>query len=86
MMRNQLCLVFLAIVPATSLQGASPVHSLLLCRHGDSIWNGGCPGQVERFTGWTVSAFRVPRMLVFVVRSSSVTDACEVSGQSDLIL
>jgi bisphosphoglycerate-dependent phosphoglycerate mutase family 1 len=30
-----------------------PVHTLLLCRHGDSIWNGGCPGQVERFTGWT---------------------------------
>jgi 2,3-bisphosphoglycerate-dependent phosphoglycerate mutase len=30
-----------------------PVHTLLLCRHGDSIWNGGCPGHVERFTGWT---------------------------------
>lgn len=30
-----------------------PVHTLLLCRHGDSIWNGGEPGISEMFTGWT---------------------------------
>jgi 2,3-bisphosphoglycerate-dependent phosphoglycerate mutase len=29
------------------------VHTLLLCRHGDSIWNGGEPGCRETFTGWT---------------------------------
>jgi hypothetical protein len=27
-----------------------PVHTLLLCRHGDSIWNGGQPGVPETFT------------------------------------
>ncbi len=31
----------------------SLVHTLLLCRHGDSIWNGGEPGSRETFTGWT---------------------------------
>lgn len=31
----------------------SPIHTLLLCRHGDSIWNGGQPGTPETFTGWT---------------------------------
>jgi len=31
----------------------SPVHTLLLCRHGNSVWNGGTPGNKERFTGWT---------------------------------
>jgi 2,3-bisphosphoglycerate-dependent phosphoglycerate mutase len=30
----------------------SPVHTLLLCRHGDSIFNGGEPGTRETFTGW----------------------------------
>lgn len=30
-----------------------PVHTLLLCRHGDSIWNGGQVGCEEVFTGWT---------------------------------
>ena len=29
-----------------------PVHTLLLCRHGDSIFNGGEPGTRETFTGW----------------------------------
>mmetsp|Transcript_27104 Transcript_27104/g.41555 ORF Transcript_27104/g.41555 Transcript_27104/m.41555 type:complete len:392 (+) Transcript_27104:247-1422(+) len=29
------------------------IHTLILCRHGDSIWNGGQPGQYETFTGWT---------------------------------
>lgn len=32
---------------------AGPAHTLLLCRHGDSIWNGGQPGCQEVFTGWT---------------------------------
>jgi len=31
----------------------TPVHTLLLLRHGDSIWNGGEPGTHETFTGWT---------------------------------
>jgi 2,3-bisphosphoglycerate-dependent phosphoglycerate mutase len=29
------------------------MHTLLLCCHGDSIWNGGQPGTQETFTGWT---------------------------------
>ncbi|KAG7364950.1 phosphoglyceromutase [Nitzschia inconspicua] len=29
-----------------------PVYTLLLCRHGDSIFNGGEPGTRETFTGW----------------------------------
>uniref|UniRef100_A0A7S2KWD2 phosphoglycerate mutase (2,3-diphosphoglycerate-dependent) n=1 Tax=Leptocylindrus danicus TaxID=163516 RepID=A0A7S2KWD2_9STRA len=29
------------------------IHTLLLCRHGNSIWNGGEIGTFERFTGWT---------------------------------
>jgi 2,3-bisphosphoglycerate-dependent phosphoglycerate mutase len=33
--------------------GLTIVHTLLLCRHGDSIWNGGEPGCRETFTGWT---------------------------------
>ena len=32
---------------------SNPIHTLLLCRHGDSIWNGGQPGTKETFTGWT---------------------------------
>ena len=36
-----------------SCNGNSPVHTLILCRHGDSIWNGGQPGTRETFTGWT---------------------------------
>ena len=32
---------------------SSTVHTLILCRHGDSIWNGGEPGTRETFTGWT---------------------------------
>ena len=31
----------------------SPMHTLLLCHHGDSIWNGGQLGTQETFTGWT---------------------------------
>lgn len=38
---------------AMVVPSASPVHTLLLCRHGDSIWNGGHPGCQETFTGWT---------------------------------
>ncbi|CAB9528917.1 3-bisphosphoglycerate-dependent phosphoglycerate mutase [Seminavis robusta] len=30
-----------------------PIHTLILCRHGDSIWNGGEPGCQETFTGWS---------------------------------
>ena len=30
-----------------------PIHTLILCRHGDSIWNGGEPGCRETFTGWS---------------------------------
>lgn len=40
-------------VSAFSSSSNSPVHTLLLCRHGDSIWNGGQPGCQEVFTGWT---------------------------------
>ena len=32
---------------------APKVHTLLLCRHGDSVWNGGEDGYPERFTGWS---------------------------------
>ena len=42
------------LVVVKSLQPIrAPVHTLLLCRHGDSIWNGGMTGNFERFTGWT---------------------------------
>jgi 2,3-bisphosphoglycerate-dependent phosphoglycerate mutase len=38
----------------TPSSSTSPtIHTLLLCRHGDSIWNGGSPGSQETFTGWT---------------------------------
>ncbi|CAJ1933551.1 unnamed protein product [Cylindrotheca closterium] len=36
-----------------SAHSCYPVHTLLLSRHGDSIWNGGQPGVPETFTGWT---------------------------------
>lgn len=35
------------------INNTNPIHTLLLCRHGDSIWNGGQPGTQETFTGWT---------------------------------
>jgi 2,3-bisphosphoglycerate-dependent phosphoglycerate mutase len=38
---------------ALSATAVGPAHTLLLCRHGDSIWNGGQPGCKEVFTGWT---------------------------------
>ena len=41
------------IVYALSSPNSNPIHTLLLCRHGDSIWNGGQPGTKETFTGWT---------------------------------
>ena len=34
-------------------QPTGPVHTLILVRHGDSIWNGKYPGCQETFTGWT---------------------------------
>ncbi|KAL7529188.1 hypothetical protein ACHAXR_002837 [Thalassiosira sp. AJA248-18] len=30
-----------------------PIHTLILTRHGDSLWNGKHPGCQETFTGWT---------------------------------
>lgn len=36
-----------------SLDADTRIHTLILCRHGDSIWNGGHPGFSETFTGWT---------------------------------
>eukprot|EP00578_Thalassiosira_sp_NH16_P011371 CAMPEP_0181114944 /NCGR_PEP_ID=MMETSP1071-20121207/21172_1 /TAXON_ID=35127 /ORGANISM="Thalassiosira sp., Strain NH16" /LENGTH=360 /DNA_ID=CAMNT_0023199125 /DNA_START=166 /DNA_END=1245 /DNA_ORIENTATION=+ len=30
-----------------------PIHTLILTRHGDSLWNGKYPGCHETFTGWT---------------------------------
>ena len=30
-----------------------PIHTLILTRHGDSLWNGKYPGCQETFTGWT---------------------------------
>lgn len=30
-----------------------PIHTLILTRHGDSVWNGKSPGSRETFTGWT---------------------------------
>ena len=38
---------------ATITTTTSPVHELILTRHGDSVWNGGQPGMLETFTGWT---------------------------------
>lgn len=38
---------------SSSSSSSSTIHTLLLCRHGDSIWNGGSPGSQETFTGWT---------------------------------
>lgn len=37
----------------SSPKSRSAIHTLLLCRHGDSIWNGKQPGTQETFTGWT---------------------------------
>ena len=38
---------------APALDTDARTHTLILCRHGDSIWNGGHPGFSETFTGWT---------------------------------
>jgi 2,3-bisphosphoglycerate-dependent phosphoglycerate mutase len=41
---------------ATSLSSPTPtgpIHTLILTRHGDSLWNGKAPGSRETFTGWT---------------------------------
>jgi 2,3-bisphosphoglycerate-dependent phosphoglycerate mutase len=45
-------LLLLSGISAYSID-PSPIHTLLLCRHGDSVWNGGESGTHERFTGWT---------------------------------
>lgn len=39
--------------PSLDLEANTRTHTLILCRHGDSIWNGGHPGFSETFTGWT---------------------------------
>lgn len=49
-------LVFLSLVITAGAYTNAPgqhIHTLLLCRHGNSIWNGGQEGFPERFTGWT---------------------------------
>jgi 2,3-bisphosphoglycerate-dependent phosphoglycerate mutase len=54
LLKNSL-LFWAAWLPVTVLAFSDhlPVHTLLLCRHGDSVWNGGQEGHEERFTGWT---------------------------------
>lgn len=37
----------------TSSKPIGPIHTLILTRHGDSLWNGKYPGCQETFTGWT---------------------------------
>jgi 2,3-bisphosphoglycerate-dependent phosphoglycerate mutase len=44
---------FFVLIHVIDAFGLKPIHTLLLCRHGDSIWNGGEDGTKERFTGWT---------------------------------
>ena len=47
-------MLILAVFSADAFSGiVGPVHTLLLCRHGDSIWNGGHSECQETFTGWT---------------------------------
>lgn len=46
------CLALTNVTPFSPLS-TSPIHTLILTRHGDSIWNGGQPGCPETFTGWT---------------------------------
>ncbi|KAL7496978.1 hypothetical protein ACHAWT_008402 [Skeletonema menzelii] len=44
------------ITPAPSVaeeQPIGPIHTLILTRHGDSLWNGKYPGCRETFTGWS---------------------------------
>jgi len=38
---------------SSRIRPIGPVHTLILIRHGDSIWNGKYPGCQETFTGWT---------------------------------
>ena len=56
-----ICIFFFGIIlqtaALTSRQNEAkpigPVHTLILTRHGDSMWNGKYPGCQETFTGWT---------------------------------
>ena len=41
------------ITPSADEQPIGPTHTLILTRHGDSIWNGKYPGCQETFTGWS---------------------------------
>lgn len=47
------CCVVFDFAVALKAPYSTPVHTLLLLRHGDSIWNGGEPDTKECFTGWT---------------------------------
>lgn len=67
-------------LPSTPIP-IGPVHTLILTRHGDSIWNGKHPGCKETFTGWTdVSlspigereAIRTGEMLVDLTRGVKI--------------
>jgi len=46
-------LLVFATSAASYIVDEYPAHTLLLVRHGDSIWNGGQPDTKEVFTGWT---------------------------------
>ncbi|KAL3800348.1 hypothetical protein HJC23_003644 [Cyclotella cryptica] len=52
----KLCLGTLPTTNSFSTQPIAPIgpiHTLILTRHGDSLWNGKSPGSRETFTGWT---------------------------------
>ena len=53
MMNAHLFQLVISITVTTALIPSSSHYTFLLCRHGDSIWNGGSDVGPERFTGWT---------------------------------
>lgn len=48
-----LCVTALSSPQQMTDKQNSNIHTLLLVRHGDSIWNGKAPGCRETFTGWS---------------------------------
>jgi 2,3-bisphosphoglycerate-dependent phosphoglycerate mutase len=64
--------------PCSSTQGDS-VHTLILCRHGDSVWNGGEPGTRETFTGWTNVPLSRKGIQEAKATGQQVTKFCESS-------
>ena len=54
---RSLCFVLVHLPSADALTSQpkpiGPIHTLILTRHGDSLWNGKYPGCKETFTGWT---------------------------------